>query len=165
MKEKKKKNKKKKNNKKKKKKTSNDKKVKYETKSGEILGDEGDVRDEAMMRDSIEPLMCIASHSLFSGPSVPRVELLRRDPHGPPRALQGPSPGLPMARQEHPGHPQSLSGGLSGLPSGPPRCNPRAARGTPGPHRDPAETSQSNARRPDKLSPPRGLATPPSSPP
>ena len=55
---------------------SNDKKVRHETKSGEVLGDERNVRDEAMMRDSIVPLMCIASHSLFSGPSVPSVKLV-----------------------------------------------------------------------------------------
>ena len=64
------------NTKKKKNKTSNDKKVKYETKSGEVRDDEGDVRDEAMMRDSLVPLMRLVPHSLFSCPSEPSVKLI-----------------------------------------------------------------------------------------
>ncbi len=52
----------------KKKKESNDKKVKYETTSG-------DVRDEAVKRDALVLLMCLAPHSLFSCPSVPGVKL------------------------------------------------------------------------------------------
>ncbi len=60
----------------KKKKKSNNKKVEYETTSGEVRDDEGDVRDEAVMRDDLVPLLCLAPHSLFSGPSVPSVKLL-----------------------------------------------------------------------------------------
>ncbi len=67
-------------NKKKKKKKSNDKKVKYETTSGEVRHDEGNERDEAMMRDALVPFMCLVPHSLFSCPSVPSVKLLRRPP-------------------------------------------------------------------------------------
>ena len=61
---------------KKKKKKSNDKNVKYETASGAVRDDEGNVRDEAMVRDALAPPMCLAPRSLFCGPSVPRVKLL-----------------------------------------------------------------------------------------
>ena len=61
---------------KKKKKKSNDKKVKYETASGAVRDDEGNVRDEAMVRDALAPPMCLAPRSLFCGPSVLRVKLL-----------------------------------------------------------------------------------------
>ena len=59
----------------KKKKRSNDTKVKYETTSGEVRDDEGNVRDEVVMRDALVLLMCLAPHSLFSCPSVPGVKL------------------------------------------------------------------------------------------
>ena len=55
---------------------SNDKKVKYETTSGAVRDDEGNVRDEAMVRDALAHPMCLAPRSLFCGPSVPRVKLL-----------------------------------------------------------------------------------------
>ncbi len=84
------------NKKKEKKKKSNDKKVKYETTSGEVRDDEGDVRDEAMMRDDLVPLLCLAPHSLFSGPPVPVVKLLRRHPSLPTPGAPGPLSGPPQ---------------------------------------------------------------------
>ena len=88
--------------KKKKKKKINGKKVKYETTSGEVRGGRGNVRYEAMMRDALVPLVCLAPHSLFRGPSVPGVKLLRRSPSWLTQSGPGPPPGPSMARQEHP---------------------------------------------------------------
>ena len=45
-----------------KKKTSNDNTVKYDTKSGEVRDDGGNVRDEAMMRDSLVLVMRLVQY-------------------------------------------------------------------------------------------------------
>ena len=87
-----------------KKKKSNDKKVKYETTSGEVRGGGGNVRYEAMMRDALVPLVCLAPHSLFRGPSVPGMKLLRRPHSWLTQSATGPlsrpcngQPGAPIA--------------------------------------------------------------------
>ena len=102
-----------------KKKKSNDKKVKYETTSGEVRGGGGNVRDEAMMRDALVPLVCLAPRSLFRGPSVPGVKLLRRPPSWPTQGAPGPLSGHPTepAKSTQSIHRASGSPGAPGYPS------------------------------------------------
>ncbi len=151
-------------NKKKKKKKSNDTKVKYETTSGEVRGGGGNVRYEAMMRDALVPLVCLAPSSLFRSfgawcEAVMKATLMAHPgrPRAPLQAPQWPT------RSTH----SILSasrGALSEPPSEAPRCTPMAAQGTPGQHRGPAEPSQGNAGLQDKLRDPQGTLSAPQKP-